>query len=65
MRVTTQALLQVVAQNQRRMVQFEEEIDLVKQRQAENDERFNVLLQEVRMKSLDTSTLITASLLSL
>jgi hypothetical protein len=25
-----------------------EEIDLIKQRQAENDERFNVLLEEVR-----------------
>ncbi|MGK7898320.1 MAG: hypothetical protein AB4372_33075 [Xenococcus sp. (in: cyanobacteria)] len=48
LRVTTQALLQVAAQNQRRMDQFEEEIELVKQRQAENDERFNVLLEEVR-----------------
>ena len=46
--VTTQALLQVAAQNQRRMDLFEEEIELVKQRQAENDERFNVLLEEVR-----------------
>ena len=41
LRVTTQALLQVVAQNQRRM-------ELLEQRQAENDERFNVLLEEVR-----------------
>ena len=48
LRVTAQALLQVAAQNQRRMDQFEEEITLMKQRQAENDERFNVLLEEVR-----------------
>ena len=48
LRVTAQALLQVAAQNQRRMDQFEEEIELVKQRQAENDERFNILLEEVR-----------------
>ncbi|MDJ0730983.1 MAG: hypothetical protein QNJ33_13420 [Crocosphaera sp.] len=48
LRVTTQALLQVAAQNQRRMDMFEEEMTLVKQRQAENDERFNVLLEEVR-----------------
>ena len=48
LRVTAQALLQVAAQNQRRMDQFEEEIELIKQRQAENDERFNVLLEEVR-----------------
>lgn len=48
LRITTQALLQVAAQNQRRMEQFEEELELTKQRQAENDERFNVLLEEVR-----------------
>ncbi len=59
LRVTTQALLQVAAQNQRRMDQFEEEMELMKQRHAEdielmkrrhaeNDERFNVLLEEVR-----------------
>ena len=48
LRVTAQALLQVAAQNQRRMDQFDEEIALMKQRQAENDERFNVLLEEVR-----------------
>ena len=48
LRVTAQALLQVAAQNQRRMDLFEEEIELMKQRQAENDERFNVLLEEVR-----------------
>ena len=48
LRVTAQALLQVAAQNQRKMDQFEQEMELVKQRQAENDERFNVLLEEVR-----------------
>ncbi len=48
LRVTAQALLQVAAQNQRRMDLFEEEIELMKQRYAENDERFNVLLEEVR-----------------
>ncbi len=48
LRVTTQALLQVAAQNQRRMDMFEEEMELVKRRQAENDDRFNVLLKEVR-----------------
>ena len=48
LRVTTQALLQVAAQNQRRMEQFEQEMELVKQRQAETDQRFNVLLEEVR-----------------
>ncbi|WP_009545847.1 hypothetical protein [Crocosphaera subtropica] len=48
LRVTTQALLQVAAQNQLRMDRFDEEMALVKQRQAENDERFNVLLEEVR-----------------
>ncbi len=48
LRVTAQALLQVAAQSQRRMDQFEEELELMKQRQAENDERFNVLLEEVR-----------------
>ena len=41
LRVTAQALLQVAAQHER-------EIELTKQRQAENDERFNVLLEEVR-----------------
>ena len=59
LRVTAQALLQVAAQNQRRMDQFVQEMELVKQRhaedieltkqrQAENDERFNVLLVDVR-----------------
>lgn len=48
LRVTTQALLQVAAQSQRRMEQFDQEMQLMKQRQADNDERFNVLLEEVR-----------------
>ncbi|MDJ0902060.1 MAG: hypothetical protein QNJ55_24985 [Xenococcus sp. MO_188.B8] len=59
LRVTAQALLQVAGQNQRKMEQFEEEMELMKQRHAEeielmkrrhaeNDERFNVLLEEVR-----------------
>ena len=48
LRITSQALLQVAAQNQRRMDQFEEEMELMKQRQAETDQRFNVLLNEVR-----------------
>ncbi|MFM6440120.1 MAG: hypothetical protein ACKPKD_19875, partial [Microcystis panniformis] len=37
LRVTAQALLQVAAQNQR-------EMELIKQRQAESDQRFNILL---------------------
>ena len=41
LRVTSQALLQVAAQSQRDM-------ELLKQRQAENDQRFNILLEEVR-----------------
>ena len=41
LRITVQALLQIAAQSQRDM-------ENVKQRQAENDERFNVLLEEVR-----------------
>ncbi len=48
LRVTTQALLQVAAQHQQRMDRFEEEIESMKQRQAENDQRFNILLEEVR-----------------
>ncbi|NER95845.1 MAG: hypothetical protein F6J86_18725 [Symploca sp. SIO1B1] len=59
LRVTSQALLQVAAQNQQRMNLFEEElelmkqrhteeIELMKQRHAESDQRFNVLLEEVR-----------------
>ncbi len=41
LRITAQALLQVAAQHQ-------QEMDIVKQRQAESDERFNILLEEVR-----------------
>ncbi|WP_204102483.1 MULTISPECIES: hypothetical protein [Spirulina sp. CCY15215] len=41
LRISVQALLQVAAQSQRDM-------ENVKQRQAENDERFNILLEEVR-----------------
>jgi len=41
LRITAQALLQVAAQNQ-------QEMELIKQRQAENDRRFNILLEEVR-----------------
>lgn len=48
MRITAQALLQVAAQSQSRMDRFDEEMDLLKQRQAESDQRFNVLLEEVR-----------------
>ena len=48
LRVTTQALLQVAAQHQQRMDRFEEEMESMKQRQAENDQRFNILLEEVR-----------------
>jgi len=44
LRVTAQALLQVAAQSQRDM-------ELMKQRQAESDARFNVLLEEVRYLS--------------
>ncbi|NES21586.1 MAG: hypothetical protein F6K41_22325 [Symploca sp. SIO3E6] len=44
LRITAQALLQVAAQSQRDM-------ENVKQRQAENDERFNILLEEVRYLS--------------
>jgi outer membrane murein-binding lipoprotein Lpp len=41
LRITTQALLQLAAQSQ-------QEIVLIKERQAESDQRFNVLLEEVR-----------------
>jgi len=41
LRITSQALLQVAAQSQR-------EMEALKERQAENDQRFNVLLEEVR-----------------
>lgn len=39
--ITSQALLQIAAQHQRKSEELE-------QRQAENDHRFNVLLEEVR-----------------
>lgn len=48
LKVTAQALLQIAAQSQQKMNNFEQEMELIKQRQAENDERFNVLLEEVR-----------------
>ena len=48
LRITSQALLQVAAQNQVRMDRFDEEMTLVKQRQSESDQRFNILLEEVR-----------------
>jgi methyl-accepting chemotaxis protein len=48
LRITAQALLQVAAQSQSRMDRFDEEMELLKQRQAESDQRFNVLLEEVR-----------------
>ncbi|NJK73102.1 MAG: hypothetical protein HC849_04800 [Oscillatoriales cyanobacterium RU_3_3] len=48
LRVTAQALLQVGVQSQRRMDQFDRELELMKQQHAENDARFNVLLEEVR-----------------
>ena len=41
LRITTQALLQLAAQSQ-------QEMTLMKERQAESDQRFNVLLEEVR-----------------
>ncbi|MBG1267004.1 hypothetical protein [Nostoc sp. WHI] len=41
LRVTVQALLQVASQSQR-------DTELLKQRQVENDQRFNILLEEVR-----------------
>ncbi|MBO1064386.1 MULTISPECIES: hypothetical protein [Nostocales] len=41
LRITAQALLQLAAQNQ-------QNIELIKERQAESDQRFNVILEEVR-----------------
>ena len=41
LRITSQALLQVAAQSQRDM-------EAIKERQAESDKQFNVLLEEVR-----------------
>jgi methyl-accepting chemotaxis protein len=40
-RITAQALLQIAAQNQ-------QDMESIKQRQAESDQRFNVLLEELR-----------------
>ncbi|GBF81327.1 hypothetical protein [Aphanothece sacrum] len=48
LRITSQVLLQVAAQNQQKMNMFEQEIELMKQRQTETDQRFNILLEEVR-----------------
>lgn len=51
----TDALLQIATLHQRKMDALEDttrihekEIELTKQRQAENDARFNVLLEEIR-----------------
>jgi hypothetical protein len=41
LRITAQALLQIAAQHQR-------EMEGMKERQAESDRRFNILLEEVR-----------------
>ncbi|MEA5536748.1 hypothetical protein [Crocosphaera sp. XPORK-15E] len=55
LRITSQALLQVAAQHQSKMNSFDEEIEVMKQQQAksdqrhaENDQRFNILLEEIR-----------------
>jgi hypothetical protein len=55
LRVTSQALLQVAAQHQQEMELIKERqaesdrrMELLTQRQAESDARFNVLLEEVR-----------------
>jgi hypothetical protein len=48
LRVTSQALLQVAAQSQRDMEAMKERQAEIEQRQAESDQRFNVLLEEVR-----------------
>jgi uncharacterized coiled-coil DUF342 family protein len=59
LRITVQALLQVAAQHQQRMDMFEEELRLVKQRQAETDQRFNILLEEVRHLAINAMTVIS------
>ncbi|MEA5576627.1 hypothetical protein [Anabaena sp. UHCC 0451] len=41
LRITAQTLLQLAAQNQQNM-------ELIKERQAESDQRFNLILEEVR-----------------
>lgn len=62
LRVTSQALLQIAAQHQRKMDQFEEEsadrkreievmerkVEAMEREQAENSKRFDVLLGEIR-----------------
>ncbi|UXE60488.1 MAG: hypothetical protein KA717_33900 [Woronichinia naegeliana WA131] len=48
LRITSQALLQVAAQSQRDMEAMKERHAELEQRQAETDQRFNVLLEEVR-----------------
>ena len=48
LRVTSQALLQVAAQSQRDMEAMKERQAEIEQRQAESDQRFNILLEEVR-----------------
>ncbi|GFE68701.1 hypothetical protein [Chroococcus sp. FPU101] len=48
LRITAQALLQVAAQHQRDMELHKQEMELFKQRQAKSDQRFNILLKEVR-----------------
>ncbi len=48
LRITAQALLQVAAQHQREMELMTQRQAEMKQRQAENDQRFNILLEEVR-----------------
>jgi len=55
LRITSQALLQVAAQSQRdmeamkeRQAELEQQQTEFRQRQAESDQRFNVLLEEVR-----------------
>ncbi len=54
-KATTDALLQIAILHQRKMDNIEknielhqQEMELTKQRQAENDARFNVLLEEIR-----------------
>jgi chromosome segregation ATPase len=48
LRVTSQALLQVAAQSQRDMEAMKERQAEIEQRRAESDQRFNILLEEVR-----------------
>jgi predicted nuclease with TOPRIM domain len=48
LRITSQALLQVAAQSQRDMETMKERQAELEQRQAKTDQRFNILLEEVR-----------------